>query len=205
MIEGRKDNHPHYPSANARLLQVMTILMVMTLTQACRKAESTVGGDQSSTGSVESNPESTDPTYLKALSEASKFAEVFWDERFIRCGTTSEGYERWFSVEETTYARRYLEVINLRTVTVLSPRISSADKLNRLWYGVSSVSAKASRWCDDSSCEGYSGGLVGVEQFALFTLGITIKNGVATTSEEGRLMSLYKPTCDEIQKHRIWQ
>lgn len=188
------------------LISALAILLLLTISQGCKKAGSEAkDGPIVETEKPVENDQTKDPSYLQGLDAASKFAEVFWKDRFILCGKTAEGYERWFSVEETTYARRYLEVINLRTVTVLSPRISSADKLNRLWYGVSSVSAKASRWCDDSSCEGYSGGLVGVEQFALFTLGITIKNGVATTSEEGRLMSLYKPTCDEIQKHRIWQ
>jgi hypothetical protein len=145
-----------------------------------------------------------DPSYLEASAVASKFADEFWNDRFIRCGSTSEGDERWFSVEESTVARRYLEVINLRTVTVATPRLSSASSLNRVWTAISSLSAKASRWCQDDKCNDYEGGLIGVEQFNLYGMSIIIRNGVAT-SERPPLMSYYKPTCEEIRGQPIWR
>lgn len=146
-----------------------------------------------------------DPSYLEASAVASKFADEFWNDRFIPCGSTSEGYERWFSVEESTHARRYLEVINLRTVTVATPRISSASSLNRTWMAVSSLSAKASRWCQKEKCEDYKGGLIGVEQFNLYSIVIAIRSGVATTDPDRYLLELYKPTCEEIRAQPIWR
>ena len=194
-----------FPGRTIRMLSVSTrlALAVFTLTillglQSCKsKAE------EDPTAAAEEKAK-RDPSYLEASAVASKFADEFWNDRFIRCGSTSEGYERWFSVEESTFARRYLEVINLRTVTVATPRISSAYSLNRTWTAISSLSGKASRWCQDDKCKDYEGGLIGVEQFNLYSMTIIIRNGVAT-AERAPLMDSYRPTCEEIRGQPIWR
>jgi len=185
-------------STSAQLALAVFALTILLGLQGCKsKAEE----DPIATAEEE---DKRDPSYLEASAVASKFADEFWNDRFIRCGSTSQGYERWFSVEESTFARRYLEVINLRTVTVGTPRISSASSLNRTWTAISSLSAKASRWCQKDKCEDYQGGLIGVEQFNLYNIVIIIRNGVATTDPGRYLIQLYKPTCEEIRGQPIW-
>ena len=181
-----------------RLLSIFAILILLTISHGCKKEE-----PEAKNGQTAENDPTKDPSYLEGFNAASNFAEVFWNDRFIMCGKTAEGYERWFSVEETVKSRRYLEIVNLRTMTVLSPRLNSADVLNRLWYGTSSLSAKAYRWCDDSTCSDYKGGLIGVEEFNLYSIPIAVRNGVGTTKADEVLMSLYKPTCEEIKNHLI--
>jgi len=186
-------------STGIRLALAVFALTVLLGIQGCKskaEEEPTVAAE---------GEDKRDPSYLEAYATASKFADEFWNDRFIRCGSTSQGYERWFSVEESTFARRYLEVINLRTVTVGTPRISSASSLNRTWTAISSLSAKASRWCQDDKCKDYEGGLIGVEQFNLYNIVITIRNGVATTDPDQYLIALYKPTCEEIRGQPIWR
>ena len=193
-----------YQFGGLRLISALAILLLLTISQGCKKAGSEAkDGPVVETKQPVENDQTKDPSYLQGLDAASKFAEVFWKDRFILCGKTAEGFERWFSVEETVKGRRYLEIVNLRTVTVLSPRLNSADVLNRLWYGTSSLSAKAYRWCDDATCSDYKGGLIGVEEFNLYSIPVAVRNGVATTKAEDALMSLYKPTCEEIKNHLI--
>ena len=185
-------------STSAQLALAVFTLTILLGLQGCKsKAEE----DPAATAEEKAK---RDPSYLEASAVASKFADEFWNDRFIRCGSTSEGDERWFSVEESTFARRYLEVINLRTVTVATPRISSASSLNRTWTAISSLSGKASRWCQDDKCKDYEGGLIGVEQFNLYSMTIIIRNGVAT-AERAPLMGSYKPTCEEIRGQPIWR
>lgn len=197
-MRGFPDRTIRMLSTSAQLALAVFTLTILLGLQGCKsKAEE----DPAATAEEKAK---RDPSYLEASAVASKFADEFWNDRFIRCGSTSEGDERWFSVEESTFARRYLEVINLRTVTVATPRISSASSLNRTWTAISSLSGKASRWCQDDKCKDYEGGLIGVEQFNLYSMTIIIRNGVAT-AERAPLMGSYKPTCEEIRGQPIWR
>ena len=197
-MRGFPDRTIRLLSTSAQLALAVFTLTILLGLQGCKsKAEE----DPAATAEEKAK---RDPSYLEASAVASKFADEFWNDRFIRCGSTSEGDERWFSVEESTFARRYLEVINLRTVTVATPRISSASSLNRTWTAISSLSGKASRWCQDDKCKDYEGGLIGVEQFNLYSMTIIIRNGVAT-AERAPLMGSYKPTCEEIRGQPIWR
>ncbi|HZT36030.1 MAG TPA: hypothetical protein VFA15_08920, partial [Nitrososphaera sp.] len=109
------------------------------------------------------NPEDAkDPDFFNANRVVREFAKAYWDERFIKCGTNRQGDERWFSVQETNTASRYLEIINLRTATSPPTRLSSADRLNRVWHAASTLQSTAYRWCSEGPCGEYSGGVVGV-------------------------------------------
>ncbi len=197
-MRGFPDRTIRMLSTSAQLALAVFTLTILLGLQGCKsKAE------EDPTAAAEEKAK-RDPSYLEASAVASKFADEFWNDRFIRCGSTSEGYERWFTVSEGLDARRYQEVLNLRTVTVTAPRVTSADSLNRRWTAISSLSAKASRWCQDDKCGDYEGGLVGVEQFNLYGMSIIIRNGVATV-ERPPLMSYYKPTCEEIRGQPIWR
>ena len=184
-----------------RLSLAICALIVLLGFQGCKSKAEKAEEDPAAAAEEKAK---RDPSYLQASAVASKFADEFWNDRFIRCGSTSEGYERWFTVSEGLDARRYQEVLNLRIVTVTAPRLTSADSLNRVWTAISSLSAKASRWCQDDKCNDYEGGLIGVEQFNLYGMSIIIRNGVAT-SERPPLMSYYKPTCEEIRGQPIWR
>ena len=197
-MRGFPDRTIRMLSTSAQLALAVFTLTILLGLQGCK---SKTEEDPAATAEEKAK---RDPSYLEASAVASKFADEFWNDRFIRCGSTSEGDERWFSVEESTFARRYLEVINLRTVTVATPRISSASSLNRTWTAISSLSGKASRWCQDDKCKDYEGGLIGVEQFNLYSMTIIIRNGVAT-AERAPLMGSYKPTCEEIRGQPIWR
>jgi hypothetical protein len=105
-------------STSAQLALAVFTLTILLGLQGCKsKAE------EDPTAAAEEKAK-RDPSYLEASAVASKFADEFWNDRFIRCGSTSEGYERWFTVSEGLDARRYQEVLNLRTVTVTAPRVN---------------------------------------------------------------------------------
>ena len=163
-------------------------------------------GKESQSPPVNSKDE-TDPDFLAANKALNEYAQTFWNARFIKCGVNKFGDERWFSSIETEHSRRYMEVVNLTTTVTPPARLSSADRLNRVWHAATSLQSKASRKCyeKDSKCGPYQGGLVVLQIGSQeWIVRLVVSSGKVTSTGNEELDSLYRPTCEEIKKHPIW-
>jgi len=169
----------------------------------------------------EENPnkeDTDDPEYFSVLSKVRTEAQKYWDERFIKCGTTQRGDDRWFSYNPKE--KSFMEVIKLRRFTSFPFRLSNADKYNKEWSAISVVQGEAWRHCSEGPCGKYQGGIMGLTelytpmimlfhqspnfQSGLFTLAITVKKG--KYSSDNPAEPFYQPYgCAEVKNHPIWK
>lgn len=175
------------------------------LTEESKEKELNQGKKSQSTPA--SSEDENDPDFLDANKAVDEYAKKFWSDRFIQCGVNKFGDKRWFSSIETEDSRRYMEVINLTTTTTPPARLNSADRLNRVWRAATSLQSKASRKCGEkeSKCGSYDGGIVLLQLGSQgWIVKLVVSSGKVTSEFNKELNTLYRPTCEEIKKHPIW-
>lgn len=202
------------------LRQIMLILFVSLSLYGCKNSDGNVTEVKNnvvpsssksapkSEGAAEALAEATpdpeamnDPEYWSVLSRFKKESDAYWNERFTKCADPSTTDDRWFCVVIDGTDKHYLEIRNIQWIPPIPYRTNYAEKLEKEWFGSSTLLTKVQRQCPESGpCGKYTSDSVTP------TYSMRMEKGKFEGTPDRITQTFYKlHSCDEVKRLPIWK